>query len=327
MVFLFRDKAITSIIYLLLLALATHVHFFLTPALVVAQPNEGLIGLFLTKFIQPLPASIIFVIYLVLILVQAIRLNVALNNYKMFQQQHYTVAMCYILFSGFFTEWSSITPALIANSLIIWIFIKLANLNNNANPKTLLFNIGLIAGITILCYHPTISLVGITFFALAIVRPFRIAEWLILLMGLVIPFYFLGCYLYLTNNIQFLKTYLPNLQLHLPLQNANFVLWIGVLVLIISVVIGVYYNQVNSNRMVIQIRKSWAVMFVLLLLMLPLPFIFKNATLDSAALSLIPLSAFAANMYSYPKKLALPNILFWLSATFIAYNNWLLVKK
>jgi uncharacterized membrane protein len=245
----------------------------------------------------------------------------------MFQQQHYTVAMAYILFSGFFIQWSAVTPALVSNSLIMWIFLKLANLNNHPSPKTLLFNTGLLSGITILGYHPTISLVGITFFALAIVRPFRVAEWAVLLMGLILPFYFLGSYLFLTNQVHLLATYLPKIEFHLPVKSANSLLWVGILILVLTVVAGIYYNQVNSNRMVIQIRKSWGVMLVLLVLMLPIPFIFKNATLESAVLSLIPLSAFAANVYSYPKRLLLPNILFWLSAAFLIYNNWLLVKN
>ena len=327
MVFLFRDKAVTNIFFLLVLVLAVHLHFFITPASVVALQDEGLIGIFLLKFIRPLNASILFFLYITIVLLQAIRLNTALNNFRMFQQQHYTVAMSYILFSGFFVQWTNITPALVANSLITWIFLKLANLNNHPSPKTLLFNTGLLSGITILCYHPTISLVGITFFALAIVRPFRIAEWSVLLMGLILPFYFLGSYLYLTDSFRLIGNYLPNIDFHLPLQQANVVLWVGIGILVISVIAGIYYNQINSNRMVIQIRKNWGVMLVLLLLMLPIPFIFKNATMESAALSLIPLSAFAANMYSYPKRLLFPNLIFWLSTAFLVYNNWLLVKK
>nr|MCU0322690.1 DUF6427 family protein [Chitinophagaceae bacterium] len=256
-----------------------------------------------------------------------LRLNAALNNLKMFQQQHYTVAMSYILFSGFFTQWIAITSALIANFFIIWIFLKLANLNNHPSPKNLLFNTGLIAGITILAYHPTISLVAVTFFALAIVRPFRIAEWVVLLMGLIIPFYFLSAYLFLSDQFQQLPSFLPNLQLHIPIDNVNTITWIGIAVLLVTVIAGFYHNQENSGRMLLHIRKSWGVMLVLLILMLPIPFIFKNATLESALLSLVPLSAFAANFYSYPKRLLFPNLLFWLSVAFIAYNNWLLVKK
>ena len=327
MVFLFRDKAITNIFFLLVLIIAVHFHFFISPATVTIASNEGFIGILLKKYIQPLPSAVIFNFYIAIVFLQAIRLNTALNNLKMFHQQHYTVAMSYILFSGFFIQWTSITSALIANFLIIWIYLKLTNLNNHTSPKNTLFNVGLLCGITILAYHPTVSLIAIAFFALAIVRPFRIAEWFILLMGILLPFYLLTAYLYLTDQLQLLVQFLPHLQMHLPIDKLNSIAWIGIAVLIITVVLGIYHNQENSGRMVIHLRKNWGVMFVLLLLMVPIPFIFKSASLDSAVLSLVPLSAFAANFYSYPKRLLLPNLLFWLSVAFLAYNNWLLVKN
>lgn len=327
MVFLFRDKAVTNIFFLLVLLLAVHFHFFIAPAKVVAAINEGFIGIFLVNYASKWSASLLFMIYLFIILIQAIRLNTALNSLKMFQQQHYTVAMCYILFSGFFVQWTHITSALIANFLIVWIFLKLANLNSHTSPKNLLFNTGLICGITILAYHPTISLILIAFFALAIIRPFRVAEWVVLLMGIILPFYFLGAYLFLIDQFNLFTNFLPNIDLHVPIKKVDAITWFGIAVLLITLIAGIFYNQENSGRMLLQIRKNWGVMLVLLLLMLPIPFIFKNATLESAVLSLVPISALAANFYTYPKRLLIPNLLFWLSAAFLVYNNWLLVKK
>lgn len=74
--------------------------------------------------------------------------------------------------------------------------------------------------------------------------------------------------------------------------------------------------------MVIQIRKNWGVMMVMLLILLPIPFIFLHAGIESGLMSLVPLGAFAGNTFSYPRRLALPNILFWLCALIIIYNNW-----
>ena len=327
MVFLFRDKAISNIFFLLLLILAVHFHFFITPVVVDANVNDGLFSIVLSKFIAPLNQSVLVGIYLLIVLAQAIRLNIALNNFKMFQNQHYTVAMCYVMLTGFFQEWSNISSALLANSLIIWIFLKLATLSNNPTPKTLLFNTGFISGITIIGYQPTFSLIIITFFALAIVRSFKIAEWIILLIGIIVPYYFLGSYFYLTDNIVGFKKFVPWFQPHLPIDKSTVFIWIALAGLIVLIVSGFIYNQQNANRMVIQIRKSWAVMFILLVLMLPIPFLYHKATMVSAVLSIVPIAAIAANAFSYPKKLLYPNLLFWLSAAVIIYNNWLLVKK
>lgn len=326
MVFLFRDKSVINFFFLLLLSLAVHLHFFSGPPLVIANLHDGFISEFVIKYIQPLPLPLLVVVYHGLLLFQALRLNSVLNNLRMFHQQAHVTAMAYILFSGFFPEWSAITPALIANALLIWIFLQLSKLYTHPSPKALLFNIGLLLGVTILCYHPTSILICLTLFALAIVRPFRLAEWIVLFMGIIIPFYFLASYLYLSNNIGQLHLFLPTIQFHLPIIKGDVWFWMGLSVFVLSLLTGIYYWQLNSGRMIIQIRKNWGVMIGLLLLMLPVPFLFENETIYASVLSLVPMAAFASNAYLYPRRLILPNILFWLSAAIVIHNNWYLVK-
>jgi hypothetical protein len=68
-------------------------------------------------------------------------------------------------------------------------------------------------------------------------------------------------------------------------------------------------------------------MMLLLSLMLPVSFVFRDANLNTAILCIVPSAAFAANAYSYPKRLIIPNILFWLTAALLVYNNWVLIKN
>ena len=131
------------------------------------------------------------------------------------------------MLTGLFPAWSVISPALLANFLLIWIYIKLTRLYNNPAPKTLLFNIGLLVAIMVLCYHPTALVVPVVLFALGIMRPFKLQEWFTLIMGMALPYYFLASGLYLTNQLPLISSWLPNWeipsQLH-PLKQAE---WIG----------------------------------------------------------------------------------------------------
>ncbi len=327
MVFFFRDRSIVNIFFLLLLTFAVHFHLFYAAPLVLAVSNDGLISPILQKQLINLPATFLIFIYLFLLFIQALKLNATLNNLKMFPQQNYTVAMSYILFSGFFAQWSNISAALVANFFVIWIFSLLAKLYNLTSPKTSLFNIGILTAITILGYHPTSILVGITIFAVMIVRPFKIAEWFVLLIGILMPFYFLGAYLFLFNQWYLFVKFLPSIQFHLPIQSIDLSIGLAISLLLISLIFGLFYNQANSSRNVIQIRKNWGVMILLLLLMLPVSFVFKSSNLNTAILCIVPSAAFAANAYSYPKRLIIPNILFWLTAALLVYNNWFLIKN
>ena len=149
---------------------------------------------FLENYIKPLPQPALFMLYHAVILIQAIRLNMVLNDLRMYQLNSYIAGMSYVLLSGILTQWCSITPALLANFLLIWLFTRLCRLFNNPSPKTLLFNTGLIVGLSVICYHPTAVLIIVVLFALVEIRPFNMAEWVVFINGyrvtLLFPFFF-----------------------------------------------------------------------------------------------------------------------------------------
>ncbi len=327
MVFLFRDKSIANIFFLTVLSIGLHLHFFTSIPVVITGENDGLISLLLTKYFVHLPQALLFVVYHLVVLLQAIRLNMVLNEQRMFQTHTYTVAMAYVLLSAVLPQWCSISAALISNFLLIWIFTKLSKLYNNPAPKTMLFNTGLIVGATILCYHPTAMLVPVVLFALAVVRPFRLAEWMILLMGALVPFYFLFSWLFLTDRLGSFLLFLPLLKLALPLTKWSIDLLVSLSYLFIVLMSGMYYWQVSMGRMGIQMRKNWGVMVVMLLILLPVPFIFKHAGIEAAVMSLVPLAAFSSNAFSGPRRLIFPNLLFWLAIGVIVYHNWQFIKN
>ena len=326
MVTFFRDKSIVALIFLIVLCLAVHVHFFVSTPLVVVNDDDGLLSVLLKKYIQPLSGTIIFLIYIAFVLIQSIRLNMVLNEFKMFHQSGFTTAMSYVLLTAFIPQWCALTPALIANSLVVLIFIQLSKLYNHPAPKTLLFNTGLIVGLTILSYHPTALLILVVLFALAVVRPFRLTEWFVLLIGIFTPYYFLISGLFLTNNLQQLYHFIPEIQFNLPLQRMDYSLWANVSAIILFLFSGFYFWIPASNRMVIQLRKNWSVMLVMLLILAPVPFVFKKAGIESAILFTVPLVAFISNAFQNPKRLLLPNILFWIAVLIVIHNNWELIK-
>lgn len=327
MVFLFRDKSIANIFFLTVLSIGLHLHFFTSIPVIITGEDDGLISLLLAKYFVQQPQALLFVVYHLVVLLQAIRLNMVLNEQRMFQTHTYTVAMAYVLLSAVLPQWCSISAALISNFLLIWIFTKLSKLYNNPAPKTMLFNTGLIVGATILCYHPTAMLVPVVLFALAVVRPFRLAEWMILLMGALVPFYFLFSWLFLTDRLSSFILFLPLLKLELPLTKWSVDLLVSLSYLFIVLMSGMYYWQVSMGRMGIQMRKNWGVMMVMLLILLPVPFIFKHAGIEAAVMSLVPLAAFSSNAFSGPRRLIFPNFLFWLAIGVIVYHNWQFIKN
>ncbi len=324
MVSFFKEKSATAVFGLIFLSIALHAFFLHTPPAVIASPNDGLLNYFLYP-LATLPAAAITLIYYVLVLVQALRINYVLNDTRMHQKPAFTAGLAYILLTSLLPEWNNITPALVANSLIIWLVYRMVKLYNTPNPKTLVYNIGLITGGAVLLYYPAMFIIPVIFFALGTARAFRINEWFVLLLGVITPVYFWCGYLFLTDQLAAITGLAALFRPH-AISPVNVKLTAlafstaGVLL-----IAGIAGWRANNNRMAIQVRKMWSVLFIMLLMFLPAVFIIKDAWPNALLLACVPGAAFVSNAFLYPKRLV-SAILFWFIIAVIVYINFLAAK-
>ena len=321
MVFLFKDRSDLNLIFLLLLSVALHFHVWMHPPLIIANESDGLLSYLLLHYIQPLPPLVLIVLFHTIILSQAIRLNILLSNFKMFQQISYIPAFTYIILTAMFPYWDVISAGLIANSLVIWILVKLLRLYDQNQPKTLEFNIGLIVGLSIILHEPIAILIAVVLFALLIIRPFKLAEWLVLIMGILLPFYFIFTYVFLTGNINDFRQFLPKLDWKNPLVQPSFNVILALIVMGVQLIAGFFYWNEQQTRFIIQVRKYWGVLFLLLILTFFQPILFSVQALYASAIAIAPLASFISFGYATPKRLLIPNLLFWAGAAVIVYNH------
>jgi len=321
-VFLFRDRSDINILFIIVLSFALHFHNWITPPMVIANESDGFLAYLLIHYIRPLPGIVLIFLFQLLIISQALRLNVLLSQLKMFQQISYLPAFVYVLLTATFPYWDVISSGLVANSLVIWILLKLLKLYDQNKPQTIEFNIGLIVGVSILLYEPIAILIPVVFFALTIIRPFKLTEWLVLLMGIVLPFYLLFAFVFLTQSDPHFRQYFPKLDWKNPLVQPEWNIISGLIVIGIQLAIGVFYWQQQQNRFIIQVRKYWGVLLLVLLLTFFQPVIFSVQALYASAIVITPMACFISFAYSTPKRLMVPNILFWSSVGIIVYNHW-----
>lgn len=322
MVVLFRERSPASIIWVLLIAFGLHAHCFMEQPVVLSTAKDGLISYFLRLFLADLKGLPVFMLYMLLLLVQALRLNYVMNDLRMFQYSNFLTAMSYVMFASLLPQWHTVSPALVANIFIIWIYSLLLKLYNNRNPRSLLYNIGLITGLAIACYHPLVLMLFIVLFAVIVIRPFNLTEIFVLLMGILTPFYFLGAYLYLTDQWDDFLRYLPNRDFQWPKMQRDYRLLVTLVLFIISFIAGVVIWERNNRRMLIQSRKNWGVLLLLLMLFLPVPLIHYQYSVNTMLLWVPALAAFAANAFLYPRKTLFPLLLFWVVVLASVYNNW-----
>jgi hypothetical protein len=320
-VFLFRDRSDINLLFIVLLSVALHFHVWIHPPLVIANESDGLLAYFLLHFIKPLPPLVLIILFQAIILSQAIRLNVLLSQLKMFQQISYLPAFTYIILTALFPYWDVISSGLVANSLIIWILVKLLRLYDQKQPQTIEFNIGLIVGGSILLYEPIAILIPVVLFALTIIRPFKLTEWLVLLMGITLPFYFIFAYVFLTNQAPEFRHFLPKLDWKNPLVRPELNVILALIVIGVQLIAGIFFWQQQQTRFIIQVRKYWGVLLLMLLLTLFQPIIFSVQALYASAVVLTPLSCFISFGFATPRRLLVPNLLFWMAIAVIVYNH------
>ena len=321
MVFLFKDRSDINVLFLALLSVAVHFHFYLEPPIVIANPTDGLLAYLLFHYVKPLPPLALSVIFHLIVIAQALRLNILVSRFKMFQHVSYLPAFTFVVLTALFPFWDAISSGLIANAFIIWILVKLNRLYDQTQPKTLEFNIGMIVGCSILLYEPIAILIPVVIFALAIIRPFRLTEWLVLIMGIILPFYFIFTYVFLTDSAEAFTAFLPKLDWENPLAALDAKSIIALSFMGLQLLIGLYFWQDQQNRFIIQVRKYWGVMLLTLVVTFFQPIIFSSQALYASAIVIAPLASFISFCYAGPKQLMIPNVLFWISAGLIVYNH------
>jgi len=295
-------------VYGLLLKLPLFFHPF-TP---VAQQPDGFFYTVFLKVLKPAGDSFPFIyplITFILLFTQAIMLNKLVSGQRLLIKTTYLPAMCYLLFTSLFSEWYNLSAPLIINSLLIWVLSELCMLINSPYPKTFLFNIGIVTGIATFFYFPSIAYILMIVVGLIFTRPFNLQEWIMVLLGLLAPYYFMFSWLYLKDSLD--DYHLPALGITIPSLSGSTFAYIAIVLIIITLVVGIFFIQLQMRRQLVQARKSWGLVFVYLLVSLFVPFLNETDNFDYWILSAIPVSMIASAAFLYPERKWFSLVIHW----------------
>jgi hypothetical protein len=320
---LFKQKSPGNIIILLLFGLLIKIPMFLYAKPVVSTAQDGNLYRALVSgisFPDSSNASLAAIIAYLLIYIQAMLLNFTMNEYRMAPKQNYLVAMSYLLITSLLPEWNYLSAPLVAATFVIAMFTLIFGLYNIASARGRIYNIGLIAGISSFIFFPSALFIVCILLGLMILKPFRLNEIFLFLMGCLTPYYFYAVYLFLSDNLT-LASLFPQFDLSIPTVKSSIWLAISTSLLTVPFLVGGYHIQVNLRKMLIQVRKNWSVMLLYLFLSLFVPYINNAETFHTWVLVAAPFAAFHAGAYYYaPKWIA--NLLFFLTLGYILFQQY-----
>jgi hypothetical protein len=239
----------------------------------------------------------------------------------MLPRQNYLPGMAYLLLTSLLPEWTYLSAPLVCNTLLIWMFIKLFRLYNIQHARPRIFNTGLLAGLASFLFFPSALFVLCILFGIMILKPFRLNEIVLFLLGCITPYYFYGIYLFLNDAFSFWKLF-PQISIQMPDIKSSIWLAISTLLLAIPFLLGGYFIQIHLRKMLIQVRKNWSILLIYLLLAFFVPFINSDQSFRTWVLIAAPFAAFHACAYFYQNRQWMNLLLFFLAVGFVIYLQY-----
>lgn len=207
------------------------------------------------------------VIALVLTLVQALIFNRIINSYNLLGKPTFLPALLYVTTTSLFSPFVLLTPTLICNFIVLWMIEKFLSIYRRHDVRSVMYDLGMMVALGTLIYFPFIAMMPLLWLSLLIFRPFNWREWLTGVIGFMTIFFFLAVYYYWNDSLtQFYRIWLP---LATPFPVNLRINWYDYLVLIpVVLILGLGGLQLRSNffRSFVQTRKSFQLLFFMLLL-------------------------------------------------------------
>ncbi len=326
MVSIFKSNAPQSNLFLFAYALLLKFPTFIHPVVSAPIPTDDLLYRWTYQLINTIGSSfplifslLVFVIYFI----QAVMLNALVNNQRLFHKPTYLTGMTFLLVTSMFPAWYAFSAPLLSSFLLLLMLQGICSLYNNPSPKSTLFNLGLYIGLSALFYFPSVVFTLLLLSGLTIARPFRMAEWLIMLLGAITPYYFVWSYLYISGHsldiIQPTFVIGKSVLLGAGIHNA------AVVLILFSLLVGFFFIQSNMRRLLVQSRKTWSILYLCLLLALVVPFLNHQPSFLYWELAALPLAVFIASVFLYPDYSWFPVVLHWAFFFVVAFQGYLLV--
>lgn len=320
-----RTGAPNTFILLLIYALAINFFYLSNPSAPLFSPlSDGMLYEPVVHWLQQsagFTARGFTILTFILLFIEAIILNALANRFKVIPGESLFVAFSFLLLSCFFQKWHTFSAILIAGLPLLLLFHQLFQLFDTENGRTHAFNLGFIVGIVSLFYFPALVLVLLVWLALILARPFHLSEWLLVILGLLCPWYFLATYLFLTDQLSLLAQ-LPIPGFSFPSYQYSFDAMLGLPWLLAYFLYGAVQLQRAYSTLVIQYRKTWTLLLVFIIIGILLPFLPDQFYMNGWFLAFFPMSILVGFGFFSTKRYWIGHLLHFVALGFVIYIQW-----
>lgn len=206
----------------------------------------------------------------------------------------------YIIFIGGFTTLHTLHPVYFGAIFLLFGINSLFSIFNNPKPQTDIFNAGLFIAIGTLFYFNLIVILPAFLIAISVLRRERKwREFLILIIGFVIPSLFALSYAFVTDQLnEVIITFQKNIITQVNYFKNNYPLQGYMILLVLLTIIGSIKIIQQYDSMKVSTRKYYLVLFIVFIFSI-VSFVFIPATsLEMLVISVLPVTFLVSNLFS-----------------------------
>lgn len=253
---------------------------------------------------------------------QALMLNRISNSHHILPKNSYLPAMTYVLLTSLFVEWNYLSAALVANWFLLATYNSLFKLHAQEQARKEIFNIGCFLSLSALLVFPNIILLILVFIVLRLLRPFKAAEWVVGLLGILTPLYFLTAILYLTDRLHLMRQMIAiGFEWPGPVAHPAFI-FIPLVLIALLFFFGAFYLNGFMSRMLTLTKKLWYVIIAGLFLGLLAGTFTVAKGYNQWLAALLPGVWIMSNLWFAETRKWLSRILFYLLLVVVIFVQW-----
>ncbi|NVO02878.1 MAG: hypothetical protein HXX09_09290 [Bacteroidetes bacterium] len=259
-----------------------------------------------------------------LLFFQTIILNNLATDHELPSKNTYLPALVYIVLMSSSVNAFPIHPVLFSNFFLLLALNIIFELYGKSESFVDILNISLLISLASLFYFPCIFFLLLFWIAFIIYRMFSLREWIISIVGIILPYFFLAIYYFwndkLLNRIQDYQKLLINLKhFSLKISTYQIVLYsvIGAILLI------AFYSLMTRTRdKAIKNRKFNSIIFWFLILGIVSIALSSNYSSFHFGIAFIPASILISNYFVQVKRKWFAEVLFLILLGVVIYGTF-----
>ena len=322
---LFKTTQPLPLVLLVILAIAMRVVTFLHYYRVV-EPNGMPLYDLVLYLMHGMPLFIYAIVGFILTTSQAIHLNRVLNKHEVLYKQSWIPALLYVLIVALLPPFLWFHPLLFVNSILIFALDKIFSLYKNQNVLSMDFDSCLLLSLSALFYLPAIVLFLIYILAIIILRPFSWRDWVVGVMGFVLPFFFAFTYYFLIDGLQgfYERVFITGIKKQIDLHHIfTYQYTFSLAMTGVLFVLAFLRLQSNYYKNVMKARLIQQLLLLLMLIGLISVLVSRDEELYRFNILAIPVSVFLGYYFLSGKKQWLSEVVFLVLVGSWVYNFFL----